>query len=121
MSLSKPLERLHSRFLQQIPDCHSFARVTLSERRRFHTAVQVFKVLYQLCPGYLNDWFVFAEAYTGHSGRNKFRLFIPQINTSIGKNGFFYRGAAIWNNLTPVLFTVNILSNFKALFKRLYS
>ena len=121
VSLSKPLERLHSRFLQQIPDCHSFVRVTLSERRRFHTAVQVFKVLYQLCPGYLNDWFVFAEAYTGHSGRNKFRLFIPQINTSIGKNGFFYRGAVIWNNLTPVLFTVNILSNFKALFKRLYS
>ena len=72
VSLSKPLEHLHSRFLQQILDCHSFVWVTLSERRRFHTAVQVFKVLYQLCPGYLNDWFVFAEAYTGHSGRNKF-------------------------------------------------
>ena len=99
------MERLHSRFLRQIPDCNSFVKVTLTERRRFHTAVQVFKVLYQLCPGYLKDWFVFAEAYTGHSGRNKCRLFIPQINTSIGKNGFFYRGAVIWNSLSPVLFS----------------
>ena len=30
-----------------------------------------------------------AEAFTGRSGRNKFQLFVPQINTSIGKNGFF--------------------------------
>ena len=79
--------------------------------------MQVFKVLYQLCPGYLRDWFVFAEAYTGHSGRNKYRLF---INTSIGKNSFFYRGAVIWNSLSPALFTVNALSNFKSLYKRLY-
>ena len=89
VSLSKPLECLHSHFLRQVPDCNSFVKVTLAERRRFHTAVQVFKVLYQLCPGYLRDWFVFAEAHTGHSGRNNCRLFIPQINTSIGKNDFF--------------------------------
>ena len=47
---------------------------------------------------------MFAETYTGHSGRNTCQLFIPQINTSIGKNGFFYRGAVIWNSLSPVLF-----------------
>ena len=29
VSLLKPLERLHSRFLQQIPDCHSFVWVTV--------------------------------------------------------------------------------------------
>ena len=57
---------------------------------------------------------VCAEAYTGHNGQTKYRLFIPQINTSIGKNG-----AVIWNSLLPVLFTVNILSNFKSLFERL--
>ena len=80
VSLSKPLECLHSRFLQ-VPDCNSFVKVTLAERCLFHTAVQVFKVLYQLCPGYLKDWFVLAEAYTGHSGQNKCRLFVYQINT----------------------------------------
>ena len=39
VSLSKPLERLHSRFIQQVPDCNSFVKVKLAERRRFHTAV----------------------------------------------------------------------------------
>ena len=61
------------------------------------------------------------EAYTGRSGRNKFRLFVPRINTSIGKNGFFYRGTVICNSFSSVLFTVNVLSNFKSLFTRLYS
>ena len=64
---------------------------------------------------------VCAEAHTGHGGRNKHRLFIPQTNTSIGKNGFFYHGAVIWNSLLfPGLFTVDDLSNFKSLYKRLY-
>ena len=43
-------ERLHSRFLQ-VPDYNSFVKVTLTEHHRFHTAVQVFKVLYQLSEG----------------------------------------------------------------------
>ena len=88
ITLAKPLERLHSRFLQ-VPVSNSFVKVTLTERRLFHIAVQVFKILHQFCPKYLKDWLVSAEAYTGRSGRNKFRLFVPQINTSIGKNGFF--------------------------------
>ena len=121
ITLAKPLERLHSRFLQQVPVSNSFVKVTLTERRHFHIAVQVFKISHQFCPRYLKDWFVSAEAYTGRSGQNKFRLFVPRINTSIGKNGFFYCGTVIWNSLSPVLFTVNVLSNFKSLFTRLYS
>ena len=89
MSLSKSLERVHSRFLRGVPICSSIVKLTLAERCRFHIAVQVFKIVHQLCPEYLRGWFVNAEAYTGRSGRNKHRLFIPQINTSIGKNGFF--------------------------------
>ena len=90
ITLAKPLERLHSRFLQQVPVSNSaFVKVTLTERRHFHIAVQVFKILHQFCPRYLKDWFVSAEAYTGRSGRNKFWLFVPRINTSISKNGFF--------------------------------
>ena len=86
----------------------------MAERRRFYTAVQVLRVLHHLCPGYLRNWFVYAEAHTGHGGQNKHNFF-PQINTSIGKNGFFYHGAVIWNSLLPVLFTVNVLSNFKSI------
>ena len=74
--------------------------MTLAERRCFHTAVQVFKVLYQpavscssQCP---------ARVFSKKTGLcllrhiqdtvvelNKCRLFIPQINTSIDKSGFF--------------------------------
>ena len=38
---------------------------------------------------------------------------IPQINTLIGKNSFYYRGVVVWNNLSSVLFNVNVSSNFK--------
>ena len=91
---------LHSRFLQQVPVSNSFIKVTMTEHRRFHIAVQVFKILHQFCPRHLKDWFVSAEAYTGRSGRNKFRVFVPRINTSIGKNGLFYCGNVIWNSFS---------------------
>ena len=58
------------------------------ERRWFHTAVQVFKIVNKLCPSYLRDWFINAEAYTEWSGRNRDLLFIPQVSTHIGKSGF---------------------------------
>ena len=77
----------------------SFVKLTLMERHRFHIAVQVFKVIHRLCPAYLRDWFVYTEVYTGRSGRNKHRLYIPQLHTTVGKNGFFYRGAVTWNSL----------------------
>ena len=46
VSLSKPLEHLHSRFLQ-VPASNSFDKLTLGERHHFHTVVQVFKVLHR--------------------------------------------------------------------------
>ena len=50
--------------------------------------MQVFKVLHHLSPRYLKDWFVSTEAYTGRTGRNKHRLYVPQIRSSIGKSSF---------------------------------
>ena len=43
----------------------------------------------------------YAEACTEHNGRNKYCLFIPQINTSVGKNEFPIMHAwscIIWNS-----------------------
>ena len=77
-AVSTSSESLHPRFLQGMSVCSSFIGFTQMERRRFHTAVQVFKVLHSLCPAYLRDWFVYAEAYTGRCRRNK-HLHIPQI------------------------------------------
>ena len=77
VTFSKPLERLHSRFLQHVPVCNPFVKVTLSECCRFYIAIQV-------C---IKDiWFVFTETYTRHSGQNKFRLFVPQIHTSLNRH-----------------------------------
>jgi len=53
--LSKRLEHFHSHILQGLSDCSSFVKLTLMERHRFHTAVQVFKILHLLCPRYLRD------------------------------------------------------------------
>ena len=82
----------------------------MAEQCHCNTAVQVLKVLHHLCPGCLTNWFLYAEAYTGHSGWNNHCLLIPLISNSIGKNGFFYCKAVIWNSLPPVLFTFNILN-----------
>ena len=46
VTLSKSLERLYSHFLQHVPVCNSFVKVTLSEHYCFHIAVQVFKILH---------------------------------------------------------------------------
>ena len=79
-AVSKSLEHLHSQFLQGISVCNSFIGLNLMERRRCHTAAQVFKVLHRLCPAYLRDWFAYAEAYTGHCGCNKCCLYIYSTN-----------------------------------------
>ena len=92
-AVSKSLERLHSRFLQGISVCSSFIGLTPIKRCRYHTTVQVFKVLHRLCPVYLKEWFVYAEAYTGRCGRNKYRLYIPQIQITIGKMDFLSRSS----------------------------
>ena len=94
----------------------SFIGLTLMERHQFHTAmIQTFKVLHSLCPAYLRDWFVYAEAYTGRCGHNKHRLYIPQIQTRV--KWIFYRGAVTWNNLPLVLYETKTLSHFKSVFK----
>ena len=117
--LTKHLEHIHSDFLKGISACSSYVKLTLAERRRFHTAVQVFKVLHHLFPRYLKDWFVSTEAYTGRTGRNKHQLYVLQIHSSIGKSSFYYCGVLIWNSLPPNLCGTDRLSNFKATYKQL--
>jgi len=46
--LSKRLEHIHSQFLRRVSKRSSFVKLTLAERRHFHTAVQVYKVLHHL-------------------------------------------------------------------------
>ena len=87
------------------------------ERRRFHTAVQVFEVIHDLCPQYLRNWFIYAEAHTGRSGRNKYRLFVPQItrqiSTSVEKSTeFFLSWSCNLESLSPVLYSTDRFIKF---------
>ena len=52
------IERIHSKFINKLPLTHrSKFPFILTERRRFHTAVQIYKSLHQLSPPYLHNIF----------------------------------------------------------------
>ena len=103
--LSKCMEKIYSNFVGSLSCVDSFVRLTLAERRRFHTVVQVFKSVCRLCPVYLDDFFVNSVALTGHCGRNPYRVFIPRVRTSFG----YYCGAVIWNQLNSKLYEASDL------------
>ena len=45
------IERIHSKFINKLPMTYrSKFPFTLTERRRFHTAIQIFKSLHQISP-----------------------------------------------------------------------
>ena len=74
------IEKVHSKFINKLPvTYHSKFPFTLTERRRFHTAIQIFKSLSQLSPPYLHDIFKFSIDITGHASRNINRLFVPRL------------------------------------------
>jgi len=71
VALSKSLERVYSQFVGHLSNIDKFVEVTLSECRRFHTAIQVFKSVHGLGPVYLSGSFVSSVALTGHYGRSQ--------------------------------------------------
>jgi len=90
---------------------------TLAKRRRFHTAIIVYKILHQLSPGYLRATSNYVTTVTSHVGRNIHRLFVPRVRTNYGKNSFYYKGTQIWNSLNASLYAVAMLGQFKHLYK----
>ena len=76
---------------QPPPSCTNLSvYVTLTERRHFHTAIQVYKILHNLPPSYLNGTFRYAVDKTGHAIRNVHRLFIPRVRTVLAKHSFYF-------------------------------
>ena len=55
------MEQIHARFGSYMSNDAGFVKVTLAERHHFHTIVQVYKILHQLVPVYLQDMFMFSE------------------------------------------------------------
>jgi len=84
--------------LTLLPSSHtSDLSTTLAERRTFHMAIQVFKILHNISPTYMRGLFTYAVEVTGHTGRNPHRLYVPRIRTNYGKRSLQYWGTLIWN------------------------
>ena len=113
----KRFECIHSKFCSLIPATQSFLCHTLAERRRFHTAIIVYKILHQLSPAYLRATFNYTITVTSHVGRNSHRLFVPRVRTTYGKNSLYYKGTQIWNSLNASLYAAATLGQFKHLYK----
>ena len=112
----KKFERIHSKFCLLIPDTQCFLCHTLAERRRFHTAILVYRTLHQLSPAYLRETFKYTTTVISHVGRNSHRLFVQRVRTSYGKNSFYYKGMQIWNSMNASIYTAATLGQFKHLY-----
>ena len=97
-----------------------FLHVSLTERRRYHVAVQVYRILHKLSSPYLCDTFHYTVDVTSYTGRNPHRLFVPRVRTNLGKGSLYFRGTQIWNSLNPLLYVTGKLEHFKTLYKSLY-
>ena len=80
--LSKSMERIHARFVSHMSNDVGFVKVTLTKHCRFHIIVQVYKILHQLVPIYLQDMLTFFENVTVYVSRNHHSLFIPRMRTT---------------------------------------
>ena len=85
----KHLERLHLKFNSPPSSTDLSVCMTLTERRHFHKAMQVYKILHNLSPSYLNGTFRYAVDITGCATRNVHRLFIPRVQTALASQTQF--------------------------------
>ena len=105
----KRLERLHSKFHCISSRTDPTVCVTLTECRRFHTAIQIYKILHHLSPPYLHNTFHYTIDITGRASGNIHRLFVLRARTTLAKHSFYFRGSQLWNSLNPLLYVTRKL------------
>ena len=108
------------RVLVVFSSCSS-EELSLTERRKFHTILQTYKVLHKLAPDYLHGIFEYAVNVTGRISRNAHRLFVPQLRTNYGKRSLYYRGTILWNALPAALYHVSTLFQFRSSYLEQYN
>ena len=87
------LEIVYSKFIKRLPSsCASRLSFTLTERQRYHTAIQIFRSVHNYSPSYLSNIFHYSKDVTGYCGRNVNRFFVPTVFTNFGKRSFYYHG-----------------------------
>jgi len=118
---TKCLERLHSKYVSSCTLADSsILRCSLTERRKFHSVMHIYKILKKSAPAYLHSVFEYAINVTGRSNRNPHRLFVPQINTNYGKQSLYYRGTTLWNALPPTLYDTETFAGFRNSYLRTF-
>ena len=79
-------------------------------------SIEVYKILSNLSPSFLNDMYVRKETTFDLRDNNKLQQ--PDYNTiTYGKNSLRYQGAKLWNNLPTHIKASTDLNHFKTLIK----
>ena len=94
---------------------------SLIHRRRFHLAVQSFKILHGFCPSYLSNLLCYSNVITGRTSRNPYRAFLLAVRTNYGRDAISFQDVYLWNNLNSSLYQCKDLKELKNLYKLLYN
>lgn len=92
-----------------------------SARRRFHIAVQAYKVLHSLCPPYLCSALKYTIDITHRVSKNPYRAYVPYVRTNFAKFAFYFKSTSIWNSLSLSLYASLGLLQLKKLYKSTYN
>lgn len=87
----------------------------VQERRRYFTALTVFKSIKGPSPHYMQDFFTFTEELNDRVTRSSEvgDMYVPRVCKQIFKQSIQYNGAKEWNNLPTSLRNVPTLYSFK--------
>ena len=71
--------------------------ITLIERRRYHTAIHVYRDFTIISTQY----FYYTVDTTSCVAHNAHCLFVLRVRTTLAKKSLYFRGMQIWNSLNP--------------------
>lgn len=117
-TLSDRLDRMHYRAMRYLALGESVGYPPPpSERRKYFSAIQTYKILHGLSPSYLLSSVQYAESLSHRSLRNKYRARVPPIKSNYGRQSFYFSATSIWNSLSLDLCSCRTLKSFKLLYK----
>ena len=124
LTLAERLQKLHNRAARTIT-CSSYdirsvevrSKLnwpTLNERRKYHTAIVMYKILHGSAPSYLKELFKPFEGTVPYKLRGKEQnILLPLPKTDSCKKSFLYSGAKVWNDLPLEVKNKKTLASFK--------
>lgn len=87
---------------------------TLSDQRKDHMLIMVFKLLNNLAPSYLRDHFETSENNNYSLRGRKMMCVLPKPRTEFLRRSFAFSGAKIWNELPESIRCIDNLNTFKS-------